>query len=330
VAVVYELAGAMARRGNDVRIFHGGFFEGDVRGLDDIDWFEFDPRVSHVFAPDGAPDDVIPDADVLFGFAPDRADLTRIGLPVVLMQGYGMLGRELERAAFRSPCPKVCVSGWLLDVARRFGVDDRELVQIPVGLRTEKYRLLQPIDRRAPRIVYCYSSHAQKGPDLALDVLAAVRRQVPEIEVTMFGARAPEHRVPDWITYRTNPPQRELVEEIYNQSRILLCTSEVEGFGLFCVEAMACGAALVTTDNGGSRDYAFDGRTALVADRGDRDGLADRVVSLLRDDARRVALAEAGRDYVQRFRWDRSAEMLEEFLVRYVADPAAFGYREPS
>ena len=55
-----------------------------------------------------------------------------------------------------------------------------------------------------------------------------------------------------------------------------------------CIEAMACGAALVTTDNGGSRDYAFDGTTALVADVGDAARLTEHVVTLLRDDALRV------------------------------------------
>jgi hypothetical protein len=52
-------------------------------------------------------------------------------------------------------------------------------------------------------------------------------------------------------------------------------------------------------------------------------------VTLLRDEALRVRIATAGQEYVQRFRWDRSAELLEEFLERYVADPAAFGLRRP-
>jgi len=40
------------------------------------------------------------------------------------------------------------------------------------------------------------------------------------------------------------------------------------------MEAMACGAALLTYDNGGCRDYARDGETALVARRRDVDDLA--------------------------------------------------------
>jgi len=329
VAVVYEFACAMARRGHTVHLFHGGFFEGNVRGIEDIDWFVFDGPVQHHFAPEGAADDMIPDADVLFGFAPERASLTRIGLPVVLIQGWGMLGRELELAAYHSPCPKVCVASWLVDKALEVGVPANELVHVPVGLRTEKYHLDRPIAPRPPRVTYCYNSHHQKGPELALEVLESVHRAVPEARITMFSAVAPLHGIPDWVDYHTNPSQHELVDEIYNGSRVFLCTSEVEGFGLMCVEAMACGAALVTTDNGGSHDYAFDDRTALVADVGDARRLTDHVVALLRDDARQARIATAGQEFVQRFHWDRSAELLEEFLDRYVADPAAFGLRRP-
>ena len=202
-------------------------------------------------------------------------------------------------------------------------------MHVPVGLRTEKYRLTRPIAGRPPRIAYCYSAHPQKGPNLAFEVLDAVHRAVPEAEVTMFSAVAPEHPIPDWIDYRTNASQRELVDDVYNGSSVFLCTSEVEGFGLMCIEAMACGAALVTTANGGSRDYAFDTSTALVADVGDAERLTEHVTKLLRDDAMRVRIATAGQEFVQRFRWDRSAELLEEFLVRYVADPSAFGLRRP-
>ncbi len=330
VAVVYEFACAMARRGHEVHLFHGGFFQGDVRGIEDIDWFEFDAEVMHYFPPSGAaPDDLIPDADVIFGYASERASLTRIGLPVVLIQGFGMLGHELEAAVYRSPCPKVCVATWLMDVARSLGVPENELAYVPVGLRTDKYRLVRPIEGRPPRVVWCYSAHNQKGPDLALEVLDGVRAAAPETEAVLFGAVAPQHEIPDWVDYRTNPPQAELVDDIYNGAAVVLCTSEVEGFGLTSIEAMACGAALVTTRCGGSRDYAFDGRTALVEARGDRDALVADVLSLLRDEERRVAIARGGLEEVRRFRWDRSAELLEDFVRRYLRDPEAFGYRPP-
>jgi glycosyltransferase involved in cell wall biosynthesis len=147
-----------------------------------------------------------------------------------------------------------------------------------------------------------------------------------DLEVVAFGVQPPEHVLPSWVTFVKQPPAQELVDEIYNTSRVFLCTSWVEGFGLANVEAMACGVALVTTNNGGSNDYAYHDETALVAPGGDAAALTEHIITLLGDDDRRVALATAGNQYVQRFQWDRTAELLEAFLERYIADPATYGH----
>jgi hypothetical protein len=55
--------------------------------------------------------------------------------------------------------------------------------------------------------------------------------------------------------------------------------------------------------------------------------MADHVVTLLRDDARRIRLAESGRELVRRFDWDTSSRALEAFLHAYGADPDR--YRAP-
>jgi glycosyltransferase involved in cell wall biosynthesis len=111
---------------------------------------------------------------------------------------------------------------------------------------------------------------------------------------------------------------------VYNRTRVFVQASYHEGFGLTPVEAMACGAALVTTDCGGSRDYAFPDETAIVVPTGDAFAIADAVDGLLDDETRRIALAESGGRLVRTFRWERTSELLEAFLERYLADPAAF------
>jgi L-malate glycosyltransferase len=326
VAIMYEYAGAMARRGHSVHLVHVEFFSGAVTSVRDIEWFTFPDGVTHEFvAPGGFDARSLPPADVVIGYAPDWELQPHSGLPLILIQGYRMLNRELEHLAFRARCPKICVASWLVDIGRELGVPEAELVHVPLGLRHEKYRVLTPLDRRPMRISYCYNSHFSKRAPFALEVLSAVKQAVPDVEAVLFSSVPPEHEIPSWISFRTNPPQQELVGEIYNGSRIFICTSEVEGFGLPCIEAMACGATLVTTDNGGSHDYAFPGRTALVSEPGDLDTMVDHVISLLRDDEHRIALGEAGTRHVDAFDWGRSADLLEEFLERYVASPVAFG-----
>jgi glycosyltransferase involved in cell wall biosynthesis len=91
--------------------------------------------------------------------------------------------------------------------------------------------------------------------------------------------------------------------------------SHFEGWGLPAVEAMACGCALATADNGGCRDYAHDGTTALVVPPGEPARLAGAIDRLLRDQALRLRLAEAGRQEALRFTWDDAAARLEQLLL---------------
>jgi glycosyltransferase involved in cell wall biosynthesis len=327
VAVIYEIAAALATRGHDVHLYHVNFFDGTVATIDELGWFSFPDGVSHHFIPAGPRDlESIPDGDVFFGFSFDRRMAPQSGLPVVLIQGWRMLGDDIERHAFEAPCPKVCVARWLVDVGRDLGVPANELVHVPIGIHHDTYRVTQQVARRPTRLSFCYSSHPMKGADLAIEVIKEVQGALPGAEVVAFGAQPPEHDFPPGVAYVRQPSPRQLVDEIYNTSRVFLCTSWVEGFGLANIEAMACGAALVTTNNGGSADYAMPGETALVAPYGDAAALSEHVVALFRDDDRRVAMASAGSEYVRRFDWRHTAEVLEAFLERYVADPAAYGH----
>jgi glycosyltransferase involved in cell wall biosynthesis len=128
-----------------------------------------------------------------------------------------------------------------------------------------------------------------------------------------------------WIHFWQAPDHTTLANQIYNNSRLFLQPSHHEGFGYTAVEAMACGCALVTTDNGGSRDYAVDTETALVVPPGDPSGLADSAERLLRDATERTRLAAAGAELVRsRFDWDRTAELLELRLEAYASDPVRY------
>ena len=81
------------------------------------------------------------------------------------------------------------------------------------------------------------------------------------------------------------------------------------------MEAMACGAAVVTYDNGGCRDYARDGETALVARRRDIGDLAAKLERLVVDESLRARLAAAGMRFVTTaFSWDRAVRRLEEIF----------------
>jgi glycosyltransferase involved in cell wall biosynthesis len=317
VTALYEFANGLARRGHDVHLVHAPFFRNRIASLDDLAWFRFEPTVHHHLLEPGDP---MPAADICFGTSGDPIH----GLPVVLVQGFEMLHIGLERAGFRTRALKVCIASWLVEVGERFGVPAEQFEVVHMGIDHSRYRVMIPPEDRGPVVGMLYSTHEAKGSDMGLAALARVREQVPNLEVLAFGTSAPSEPLPPWVDLTIDPDQEVLVRNLYNRCAVFVQPSHREGFGFTAVEAMACGAALATTDNGGSRDYAYPDRTALISPPGDADALAANVVALLRQRELRLRLAHAGRDLVTTFTWDQAAADLEACLERYLADPEAY------
>jgi glycosyltransferase involved in cell wall biosynthesis len=344
----YEIANAMRRLGHSVHVIHVGLND-QITSLADLQWIEFEDGIEHVFpgadpGPDGnlpaKPREIditpghglaalaayLPEADFIAGY--DDQLPSKHGLPFVFVQGYRPHSHALEDLVYQYPCPKVCVSKWLMDLGQAKGVPTEQLVHVTNGLRHDKYRLVSPIETRSLVISTAYHDHPQKGADDSLAVLTEVRRHVPEMEAIVFSQVPPRQETAPWMTVVTDPPQDFIVNEIYNRSRVFLCASRYEGFGFPSAEAMACGAALVTTANGGAAEYAFHRETALVNAPGDVRGLASSVLRLLRLDEQRIRLARNGMEFVRtHLDWDAGARKLEAFLTEYATQSDLYAHR---
>lgn len=105
-----------------------------------------------------------------------------------------------------------------------------------------------------------------------------------------------------WMGFRDDIPQ------IMAALDVLVLASTREGFGLVVIEAMACGVPVVATAVGGVPEIIHDGSLGALAKSRRPRPLAEAVVSLLRDPARRRAMAEAGRREV-RERYDPARQI---------------------
>ena len=101
----------------------------------------------------------------------------------------------------------------------------------------------------------------------------------------------------------------------YDASRVFAVGSWYEGFGQPGLEALACGVPLVTTDNGGCREYAAHEETALVVPPQDPEAMADAIGRLLDDRDLSTKLALNGLEVVGcDFDWERRTDELAEIL----------------
>ncbi len=333
MTVLFAYGNGLVDRGHQVamiatRMGHGVPDGGEsVDELRSLDWLTVDDRLQLVDGGDAAAVAAL-EPDVLIRFSPEPL----AGPPpwraaeLVVIQALRVLPNEFEQPLLSYPAPKLAVARWLADAAdahhHELGLT-QPVFHLPNGIDHRRFR--PPADSEASDaerpidVAMIYNPAPSKATPVGVKATEAVRATHPALRVEMFGA----YPRPDWlephITYHEQPARQQLVE-LYQQSKVFLLSSGVEGFGLASLEAMACGAALVTTNNGGSADFAEADHNALVAAPGDPEALAAHLQTLLRDPARRAEIAAAGLATAQRFRWSTTIDGLEALLLQMV-DP---------
>ncbi len=93
---------------------------------------------------------------------------------------------------------------------------------------------------------------------------------------------------------------------LYQHASVFVYPAIAEGFGLPVLEAMACGAPVVTTTGSAPEEVADD--AALLVPPQDKSALRDAISRVLTDDSLALALRKRGPERAKRFTWAAAAE----------------------
>jgi glycosyltransferase involved in cell wall biosynthesis len=223
-----------------------------------------------------------------------RVDLSK---DTYFIQSYESWSGPVNRvdATWRLPMRRIVIANWLLEKARQMNV---EAVHVPNAIDLSTFALTQPLDAPARcEVGMLWHPARVKGSDVGLAALQAVRER-RAVDVVLLSAHARLKAVPKWITWLQAPSSEQLVE-YYNSCKVFVSPSRMEGWALPPAEAMACGAALVSTDIGGVADYAKHDLTALLSPPEDGAALAAAVLSLLANNDRRLEVAARGHSLIR-------------------------------
>lgn len=120
-------------------------------------------------------------------------------------------------------------------------------------------------------------------------------------------------------TLKLNRPTNDIGKE-YAESSLIVLTSNYEGFGMVLVEAMSCGVPAVTFDcQCGPKEIVCHGERGLVVRNGDISGLAEAMMTMMRDGELRRRMGENAKKVIDIYSEGRVMGMwvrLFEELVR--------------
>lgn len=171
-------------------------------------------------------------------------------------------------------------------------------------------------------MIHSFVTEERKGLLPLLRDLQSLARRMPDtLEVLVVGhgsERAREIATPDLpVTALPFQKGRESLARALNLCDVLLYPTQAENLSLTCLEALACGVPVISSDVGGQPEAIEDGVSGFLCPPGGVEQFGERIAQLASDPALARRLSEgARRTAVERFDSDDYAENLIGYYER--------------
>ncbi|MDQ6801707.1 MAG: glycosyltransferase family 4 protein [Acidobacteriota bacterium] len=149
-------------------------------------------------------------------------------------------------------------------------------------------------------------------PHKNVDRLVAAFGRVPGAQLILAGGTFERFRERDRIVVAGFVSSQELAS-LYRGAIALVLPSLEEGFGLPAAEAMACGAAVITSNAPALVEITGD--AALHVDGKSIDAIADAMTRVSSDATLRASMIARGLDRAKNFTWRRCADLTREIYI---------------
>ena len=220
--------------------------------------------------------------------------------------------RALRRASAITSCSRFLAE----ESHQKLGID-RPIQVIPNGIDLELFDAADPIDVRSrfglaedrPIVLFAGRLERRKGIHLCADICTSILK---DFEVDFLFAGEDTDGFFE-LELRSNLGSEEMKGAVHHLGKLdmrslrsCLCQCDVfllpslwENCPYSCLEAMAAGKPIVSSDQGGMREMILDDETGLLAASGDSTSFASQIRRLLDDAELRKRLGTAARRRVE-------------------------------
>jgi glycosyltransferase involved in cell wall biosynthesis len=211
-------------------------------------------------------------------------------------------------------------------------LDPQRLVHAPYGIAPEfvpasadeevSKEIVTPVYRH-PFLLHVGSCIPRKRIDILLAVFAAVRAEIPELQLVQLGGQWTPAQckqmdslgITQAVTQRQGLTRRSIAEH-YRRAELVLLTSEAEGFGLPVIEALACGSPVVASDLPVLREVGAE--AVIYCPVADAPGWIGTVLQLLQG-KKQAPDRMSRKAQAQRYSWSNHAQTIAASYQRLLS-----------
>jgi L-malate glycosyltransferase len=240
---------------------------------------------------------------------------------------FHLRGSALSRWKYRQVDCFICASDAIRQMLMGDGVPEMRAVTVHEGIDlghvaaapAAKLHEELWLPHHAPLVGNVAALVPHKGQRHLIEAAMLVLPQVPDARFILAGEgelrpalerQIREHHLEKHVLLVGFRPD---VLSLHKAFDIFVMSSLTEGLGTSLLDAMACGKPIVATTAGGIPEVVVDGETGFLVAPRDHEGMARAIVSLLKDEALRRRMGEAGRT---RARVHFSAERMVQDTLR--------------
>jgi glycosyltransferase involved in cell wall biosynthesis len=197
------------------------------------------------------------------------------------------------------------------EVIDRFGLDPAHVRVIHLAVDHDRFT---PDGRgREPFLLYPANYWPHKNHERFFRAFDIVRRHRPDLRLVLTGADHRQRPLPDGVESLGHVPVERLVD-LYRSAAALVYPSLYEGFGIPCLEAMACGCPVAASRVASLPEVCGD--AAVYFDPGSVEEIAGAIDAVLENPP------SGGLEQAARFTWDECARR-HDAVYRELAEAAA-------
>ena len=228
----------------------------------------------------------------------------------------GSIKDRLEKRAILTADAVTAVSGAIVEQTKKaLRLVRADFKVVPNSVNDSAFSLSEKVQETGvTTVLFVGRLERRKGPDLLIRALPAVLERHPWVRFRFAGMDTPtgpgRTSMMSYLRDLLPSGMQSSVEfcghlaapqlaEVMRAATVCVFPSRYEGLPMVCLEAMASGKPILTTNIPGFCELIADDRNGLIAREEDPDSLASALMRLLDDGALRTRLGTAAREFAR-------------------------------